>query len=769
MQRSVLGGVAAWHGFVILAALASGADHAVAGAALARVVAMHIVLLVACLVCALLRTPALPCLIGTFAGAAIDLTAVSDWRSALAFAAIWTAGITCATPTLILRPRPALLVGGVALVGHLVLQVTLHPDWPLHTRLTVVVLGAILFIGARAMRSTIDDAAHHADEQAELARHSARAERIARDTGREMAEDARVLHDTIINTLSLISRGLRPGIDVAAVCRRAAHDAAVVRRLAQDAAPPGAGEWSSAGDGGRLLDEHGGLARLVATVVNEAALPVVYEGPSEHDLERFESLLPVEASRAIVRAVFELITNAAKHSGAGSVLLRLELGTAGVVITVSDDGVGFGGDPVPGRGLAESVFRRCAEANVSVSLDSGPGRGTTVTLTSAVGSLQHDSSVPRGNGTELDARVIAAAGCWIWASIILAADLLLSVFRPPTVAATSIAVSLSLAALTMLAWYFSHRRRVVPLWMTALTVASVPVGYLVSFAVIADAGEPLLFFPALVGTVPLVLLMMTYRSRVPLIVALVSLGVAVVAAAVNFATETSSSFLIAIVAAAPQLGLFAGWGVFVPVLARAVGAYREQLWAAYEADVTAAAQNALTIARERWIRVGTRTSVALLEEIAVGAADPRDPDVQQRCADEERYLRQLLLIDADVLNLSPWLALALVKARSRSVPMEVRGGTVDSSDPVTARMAGEALLTVLDFCDVSDRVIVSLFTEADQPVCLILGPAGLAPVVEGMIAANGAAVECVSGTSHTLISVRPPVEVVAPGVALVAS
>ncbi|MDR2293780.1 MAG: hypothetical protein LBE05_01035 [Microbacterium sp.] len=768
MQRSVLGGVAVWHGFVILAALASGADHAALGPALVRVVAVHVALLVGCLVCALLRAPALPCLIGTFAGAAIDLTAVADWRSSLAFAAIWTAGIMCATPTLILRPRPALLVGGGALVAQLVLQITLRPGWPLHTRLTVVVLGTILFVGARAMKRTIDDAAHHADEQAELARRSARAERIARDTGREMAEDARVLHDTIINTLSLISRGLRSGLDVAAVCRRAAHDAAVVRRLAQEAVSPGAGEWSSVRDGGRSVDEQGGLARLVTTVADGAALPVVYEGPSEQDLERFESLLPVEASRAIVRAVFELITNAAKHSGAASVLLRLELGTAGVVITVSDDGVGFGGEPVPGHGLAESVFRRCAEANVSVSLDSGPGRGTTVTLTSAVGSVQHDSPVPRDNGTELDARVIAAAGCWIWASIILAADLLLSVFRSPAIAITSVAVSMSLATLAVFAWYFSHRRRVAPLWMTTLMVASVPVGYLVPFAVIADAGEPLLFFPALVGTVPLVLLM-TYPTRVPLIVALASLGAAVVAASVHLAIETGSSFLIALVAAAPQLGLFAGWAVFVPVLARAVGAYREQLWVAYEADVAAAAQNALTIARERWIRVGTRTSVALLEEIAMGAADPRDPEVQRRCADEERYLRQLLLIDADVLNLSPWLALALVKARSRSVPLEVRGGTVDSSDPATARIAGEALLTVLEFCDASDRVIVSLFSEADQPVFLILGPAGLASVLEGTTAVSGAAVECVSGASHTLISVRPHVDLVAPGVALVAS
>lgn len=741
LQHSVLGGVAVWHGFVILAAFASLMNHRLVGAALVWVVGVHAVVAVACLLCAVLRLPALPCLIATFVAIAVDLLAVSDWRSTMVFAAIWTAGITCATPVLILRPRAAILVGAAALGGHLVLQIVLHPDWPLHVRLMVIVLGVILFVGVRAMRSTIDGAARRADEQAERARESARAERIARDTGREIAEDARVLHDTIINTLSLVARGPGADFNLDAVRRRAAHDTAVIRRLSRDGEPQGA-------------DEEGGLAQLVAAVGHHAALPIDYDGPSPEDLERFDSLLPVETSRAIVRAVFELVTNAAKHSGARSVRLRLELQPVGVVISVSDDGIGFAGEPVPGRGLAESVFRRCEDANVAVSLRSAPGKGTTVTLVYGMEREERTAPMP-DERADLNARAIAAAGCWIWAGIIISADLLLSAFRPPTIAVSTIAVSISLAVLAVIAWSFARRRRVAPLWLTILMVLSVPAAYLAPILTIIDAGQPLLFFPALVGTVPLVILMMTHRSGIPLTLALSGLGVAVTGVSLAMAAAQQSSFLSAIVAAAPQLGLFAGWGVFVPVLTRAVGAYREQLWTAFELDVGAAAQNALTTARERWIRVGTRTSVALLDEIAMGAADPRDPAVQRRCADEESYLRQLLLIDPTVLNLSPWLALALVKARSRSVSLEVRGGTVDSSDPATARLAGEVLLTVLDFCGASDQVIVSLFSEADGPVCLILGPAGLAPVLEDVLAANLPALECVAGASHTLISVRP--------------
>lgn len=751
MQRSVLGGLAVWQGFVLLAALASTADLTADGVTLA--IGVHLVLAVACALFAALRLPALPCLIGTFVGIALDLSAVSDWRSALVFAAIWTAGITCATPVLILNPRPAALVGMGAMISHLALQVALHPTWPLHLRLMVMVLGAILFGGAHAMRRTIDAAARRADEQGEFARRSLRTKRIARDTGRELAEDARVLHDTIINTLNFISRGARGGIDVDAVRRRAARDAAVVRRLAHDEARPAVTRATDPW----LIDEDGGLTQLVAAVGQHAALPVDYEGPAEQDLERFESLLPVEASRAIVRAVSELVTNAAKHSKARRVRLKLELLPVGVVISVSDDGVGFTGEAVPGRGLAESVFRRCADANVAVSLDTIPGRGTTATLTYGMESARRDSAPFPGRNAELDARTIAAAGCWIWAGMMIAADLVLSVFRPPTVAATSIAVSLSLAVLSVLAWSCARHRREIPTWLTTLLVLSVPTGYLVPFAVVADAGQPLLFFPALVGTVPLVILMMRYRSRVPLLLALGGLGAAVVAASASLAVADGLRFPLAVVAAAPQLGLFAGWGVFVPVLTRAVDAYDEQLWAAFEADVAAEAQNALTAARQRWIRVGTRTSVALLEEIATGTADPRDPGMQQRCAEEESYLRQLLMIDADVLNLSPWLAVALVKARARSVTLEVRGGTIDSSDPATARLAGEALLTALDFCMPPDRLIVSLFTEAERPVCLILGPAGLAPALASFTAAHRPAVECIAGGSHTLISVRPPV------------
>ncbi|MFK4791505.1 sensor histidine kinase [Microbacterium sp. ZW T5_56] len=771
MQHSVLGGVAVWHGFVILAALASVQSRALTGQALAWVIAVHVLLAAACLLSDALHRPALPALIATFGGVIVDLSAVSDWHSPLVFAAVWTAGIMCATPALILRPRAAALVAVGALVGQLWLQIVLRPQWPLHVRLTVVVLAVILFFGVRAMNRTIDQTAHRADEQTELANRSVRTERVARDTGRQTAEDARVLHDTVINTLSLIARGAGPGFDLAAVRRRAAHDAAVVRRLAADNDDESrrGGHEHPVTRGGPWLDDGGGLTPLIASLEQHAALPVDYHGPEAHDLERVESLLPVESSRAIVRAVYELVTNAAKHSGASSVRLGLELQPAGVVVCVSDDGVGFAGDRVPGRGLAESVFRRCADANVAVALDSAPGQGTTVTLTYSMDAARRGFSAMPAADFGMDARAIAAAGCWIWAGIIIGADLVLSVFRPSAIAPTSVAVSLCLAVLTLFAWSFANRRQPVPGWVTCLIVLSVPAGYLAPFAVLVEAAEPLLFFPALVGTAPLVILMMTYRSRVPLIVALVGLGAAVLLACVAVSSVDPASFPLAIVAAAPQVGLFAGWGVFVPVLSRAVEAYRAQVWAAFEADTGAEAQNALTTARQRWIRVGTRTSVALLDKIARGAADPRDPVIQQLCADEESYLRQLLLIDAGVLNLSPWLALALVKARARSVLLEVRGGTIDSADPTTARLAGEALLGVLDLCTPSDRVIVSLFTEAERPVCLILGPALLAPAMAEMIAANPTSMECIAGSSHTLISVRPPITVPPTDPALVLS
>jgi signal transduction histidine kinase len=94
------------------------------------------------------------------------------------------------------------------------------------------------------------------------------------------------------------------------------------------------------------------------------------------------------------QALDNLISNAATHAG-GEIIVRAAAGRDEVVLSVSDTGSGIPPeeqervfeagvrlDPArPGSGLGLSVVRAIADAHGAVlSLESGPGRGSTFSL-----------------------------------------------------------------------------------------------------------------------------------------------------------------------------------------------------------------------------------------------------------------------------------------------------------------------------------------------------------------------------------------------------
>jgi signal transduction histidine kinase len=83
---------------------------------------------------------------------------------------------------------------------------------------------------------------------------------------------------------------------------------------------------------------------------------------------------------AIYRIAQEAISNAARHSGAGQILVSLGARKRSVQLEVSDSGTGFDvGAPQAGLGLA-SMRERAASAGGRLSISSAPGKGTTVRL-----------------------------------------------------------------------------------------------------------------------------------------------------------------------------------------------------------------------------------------------------------------------------------------------------------------------------------------------------------------------------------------------------
>ena len=77
----------------------------------------------------------------------------------------------------------------------------------------------------------------------------------------------------------------------------------------------------------------------------------------------------------------EVVNNAARHARCGRVAIELRLDGSGLVLTVSDDGVGFDMSVAgAGQGLA-SIRRRAERMNGTLAIASGHGAGTSVVLT----------------------------------------------------------------------------------------------------------------------------------------------------------------------------------------------------------------------------------------------------------------------------------------------------------------------------------------------------------------------------------------------------
>lgn len=99
--------------------------------------------------------------------------------------------------------------------------------------------------------------------------------------------------------------------------------------------------------------------------------------------------VPEHAAASMYRIAQETLSNAARHAQATRIMLSLRRKGSTVILTTSDDGVGFDvraserrpsdGEDRPHFGLA-SMAERCALVGATLTIDSRPGQGTTVSV-----------------------------------------------------------------------------------------------------------------------------------------------------------------------------------------------------------------------------------------------------------------------------------------------------------------------------------------------------------------------------------------------------
>ena len=184
-------------------------------------------------------------------------------------------------------------------------------------------------------------------------------ERNSRIRSEARAEMAAHLHDSVLQTLTLIQRSQEPR-EMVSLARTQERE---LRAWLFGRAPSSRGV--------RLRDAIDSMAGRI-----ERSRQVRVEAIVVGDLELDEGL------RALVAACSEATLNAAKHSGADEVSVFVEVEGEQVSAFIRDEGVGFDASAVPGdrRGIGESILRRMERLGGSAEIRTEPGRGTEVVL-----------------------------------------------------------------------------------------------------------------------------------------------------------------------------------------------------------------------------------------------------------------------------------------------------------------------------------------------------------------------------------------------------
>jgi phage shock protein PspC (stress-responsive transcriptional regulator)/two-component sensor histidine kinase len=193
------------------------------------------------------------------------------------------------------------------------------------------------------------------------------AERRERVRQEERAELAAHLHDSVLQTLALIQRSADDPRRIASLAR--------VQERELRAWLYGSGRAAGAAPA-TLTDAVEEVAAEVETL-HHLAVDVVVVGDA-----------PVgERTRALLRAVREATTNAAKHAGVDEVAVYVEVGAEEVTAFVRDRGTGFDvaavlatTDAHHRRGLRDSIVGRLERHGGRATVWSTPGEGTEVEL-----------------------------------------------------------------------------------------------------------------------------------------------------------------------------------------------------------------------------------------------------------------------------------------------------------------------------------------------------------------------------------------------------
>jgi signal transduction histidine kinase len=238
----------------------------------------------------------------------------------------------------------------------------------------LIIVGLAHGYGRRALygRAAATDAALDQADQAASEQYAILSRNV------ERREHERLLHDTVLNTLTALARG--GSDDAAEVVNRCRQDVALIEGALGDPDDLAAGARRPSGD---LLGE----VQAVAADMRARGLNVHVEIDDGGGLA-----VPARVAMAISNATREALSNVAAHAGTGEAWVRVTRTApegdehAGVPcrlqVIVRDAGLGFDLARVDRArlGLRRSIAERIADCGGQASIRSEPGQGTVVCL-----------------------------------------------------------------------------------------------------------------------------------------------------------------------------------------------------------------------------------------------------------------------------------------------------------------------------------------------------------------------------------------------------
>ncbi|WP_165308290.1 sensor histidine kinase, partial [Agromyces binzhouensis] len=270
---------------------------------------------------------------------------------------------------LVVRPAgPAVIVASAAsILVALGASAAAGADVRLVVIATAAGWSACVIVGIWLARA-IDRAAERIDEVG----RAHEAERLASESEAQQRQDARVLHDTVLATLSLLAHS-GVGVGTGLLRQQAGDDARLLKQL-RLGAPLDNGssaifspESSDDGLGATFESVRQRFARL--------GLDVNWHGANH-------LVLPKDALDALLGALGECLENVRRHAGVSVADVTVTDDEHTVRAMVTDQGAGFEPASVdPARlGFAESVVGRLHAVGGRARVFSSPGSGTTVML-----------------------------------------------------------------------------------------------------------------------------------------------------------------------------------------------------------------------------------------------------------------------------------------------------------------------------------------------------------------------------------------------------